>query len=675
MAYQGRPARGTGWLAILLTGWAVAAPAAAQEEAAAPVTDLDELVVTVGRQELLQSETPAPVSVIDRDAIERRQARSIDDLLRDAPGVTISGGPRRAALMPTIRGLTDGRVVVRIDGARQNMQIRHRGQTFLDPSLLQRVEVLRGPASTLFGSGAIGGVVDFRTLDAGQFLDEGERFGGRLMTGYQSNADETIGSLSLAGRQGDFGLLGGITRSRSDDFEDGNGDTEPFSGNDLVSGLVKGSWTPAGPSRLSVTYLDYYDDSDSRTTADRPRGDAVRRLTRQRTASLQYGFRPAGSALWDLAATLYRTDLSLDGRTLETGDRSLSELATTGLDLFNNSRASALGVDHLLTYGIELYRDEQTGRENGVPDPGFASSEQNTVGAFVQDRLLLTDRATLTLGVRFDYIEQEADREGEETSRFDEWSPQATFSYQLLGGLSAYASYAEAFRAPNLRELFVAGEHFPGNTYLPNPDLQPERAHNKEVGLNYLRRGIWTGGDRLRGSVSLYQNDIEDFLEQIVRGGSATGGLANTTRFENTEDARLRGAEIELRYDHPAFYAAIIGSLLRGDDEGEDEPLEGMPADSLTVIAAVTPPGRGLETGVRVEMVARQDRLPPTTDPDAAGPAPGYAVTDLFLRAPIAGGLDLELRMDNVFDRTYRRATNLINSPGRNLRAQIAYRF
>ena len=161
MAYQGRPARGTGWLAALLTGWAVATPVAAQDEAAAPVTDLDELVVTVGRQELLQSETPAPVSVIDRDAIERRQARSIDDLLRDAPGVTISGGPRRAALMPTIRGLTDGRVVVRIDGARQNMQIRHRGQTFLDPSLLQRVEVLRGPASTLFGS--TDGLISYRT--------------------------------------------------------------------------------------------------------------------------------------------------------------------------------------------------------------------------------------------------------------------------------------------------------------------------------------------------------------------------------------------------------------------------------------------------------------------------------------------------------------------------------
>jgi len=670
-----RPALGAIWATGMLCVATAAAQAdEARDAAQAQAEQLDDVVVTINRREQRLSEAVAPISVVDRQDIEQGQSRDLEDLFEGLPGVTISGGPRRDALMPTIRGLTDGRVVVRIDGARQNLQIRHRGQTFLDPNLLQRVEVLRGPASTLFGSGAIGGVVDFRTRDPGDLLGADQRFGGRAMVGYQSNADEGIGALTMAGRAGAFGVLGSIARSQADNFEDGDGQVEPFSASDTVSGLFKTTWRPEGPHRLTASYLDYADDSPSRVTADRPRGDAVRRLTRQRTGALQYAFAPEASALWNLDATLYLTDLSLDGREQESGDRNVSELRTTGLDVFNVSGLEVAGVRHQLTYGLELYRDEQLGRQNGEPDPGFASSEQNTVGLFLQDRMRLTEALALTLGARFDRIRQSAERSDTETSRFNEWSPQATLSYRLAQGLRAYVSYAEAFRAPNLRELFVAGEHFPGNTYLPNPDLRPERARNKEVGLNWLRYRIWTPDDQLRAQLSLFQNDIDDFLEQVVRG-DGDANLSNTTRFENVEDARLRGVELSLRYDHRLFMLGLTGSLLRGDDEGADEPLEGIPADQLRVSAAWKWPAQRLEAGARVDLVARQDRLPPTTDPDAPGPAPGYVDTALFLSAALSPTLRLEVAMDNVFDRRYRRATNLVNDPGRNLKVQLGYRF
>lgn len=661
--------RAIGFLCVAVSGGA-----AADDAASAGAQALGDVVVTINRGEQLQSEAVTPISVVDRERIEQSQARDIEDLFEGIPGVTITGGPRRDALMPTIRGLTDGRVVVRIDGARQNLQIRHRGQTFLDPNLLQRVEVLRGPASTLFGSGAIGGVVDFRTLDPEQLLAADARFGGRAMLGYQSNADEGVGALTLAGRAGDVGVLGSIARSQADDFEDGGGKVEPFSASDTVSGLFKATWRPQGAHRLTTSYLDYADDSPSRVTADRPRGDVVRRLTRQRTSALQYAYAPLASRVWDLDATLYLTDLSLDGRERVSGDRNVSELRTTGLDVFNVSLLDLAGLRHQLTYGVELYRDEQLGRENGTPDPGFAGSEQNTIGVFLQDRLLLSDTLALTLGARFDRIRQSAERTGTEVSRFNEWSPQATLSYEIVRGLRAYASYAEAFRAPNLRELFVAGEHFPGNTYLPNPELRPERARNKEVGLNWLRQRLLSGDDRLRAQLSVFQNDIDDFLEQVVRGDGA-GNLSNTTRFENVEDARLRGIELSLDYDHPLFVLGLVGSLLRGDDEGMDEPLEGIPADRLRFFGAWKWPAKQLEAGARVDLVARQDRLPPTTDPDAPGPAPGYVETDIFLSAALHSDVRLELAMDNVFDRRFRQATNLINSPGRNLRVQLGYRF
>ena len=162
--------------------------------------------------------------------------------------------------------------------------------------------------------------------------------------------------------------------------------------------------------------------------------------------------------------------------------------------------------------------------------------------------------------------------------------------------------------------------------------------------------------------------------EQVVRGDGADS-LSNTTRFENVEDARLRGVEVSVRYDQSRFYLGLNGSLLRGDDEGADEPLEGMPADFVRLYGAWKWPSQALEAGMRLDLVARQDRLPPTTDPDAPGPAPGYAETDLFLSAALHPALQLELAMDNVFDRRFRQATNLINNPGRNLRVQLAYRF
>jgi hemoglobin/transferrin/lactoferrin receptor protein len=646
--------------------------------------ELAPIIVRAGRLIQLQDQPTAPISVLDRNDIELRQARGLDDLLSELPGVAVSGGPRRDGLMPVIRGLSDGRVVVRLDGARQNFQRNHRSQTYLDPSLLQQVEVLRGPASTLFGSGAIGGVVDFRTIDVLDFLGPEADFGGRLSLGYQSNADEGSGALTLAGRHGDFGLLGSLSRSRSEDFVDGDGNAEPFSGSDSLSGVLKANWQLSDYGLLTASYLDFEDSSNTHSTSDRafdpnrlpPR--SVDRRSRQKTASLRYTYRPAPGGLLDLDATVYRTDLSQRDRPLDPAvPMTESELVTTGIDVFNNSYVEWLGLHQILTYGIEVYRDDQAGFSAGAPDRGFSDSEQDTIGVFIQNRLLLSDRLDLTAGLRFDRITQkEQSDQGRERSRFNELSPQLTLSYRLLDGLAAYASYAEAFRVPNLRERFIGGTHFGNNQFLPNPGLEPEKARNKELGLTYSRPGMFVEDDRLRGQISIYQNDIDNFIEQIVRRADFPDPtLADTTRFENVGEARLRGIEADLRYDHRAFYIGLVGNLLRGDDRSDDRPLEGMPADSLSLRGAILMPERSMEIGSRLTAFKRQDRLPPTTDPDALGATAGYLVTDLFLSSEIARDLRLDLRLDNVFDRGFRQAPNLIPGRGRSLKAQLSYRF
>ena len=649
-------------------------PLAVAQPPAMAFTDLEPLMVTANRVPQAIEDTSAPVSVVGREELDRRQARDLSDVLKDIPGATVADGPRRDALTPSIRGLSDGRVVVRIDGARQNFQLNHRGQTYIDPSLISRAEVRRGPASTLFGSGAIGGVVNFTTLDARDLLDGEVGTSGQISAGYDSVNQESRLSTTLAAAGDSTDILGSVTRSRSDDYRDGDGERIEFSGSDIGSGLIRFGWTPDDHSRLTLGYLGFEDDSESRITADRPSGDEVNRRTRQQTLTLGYQSDPA-SPMQDLDATLYLNDLDQVEENQENGTTTKNNLETLGIDVFNTSRFDTGGVYHQLTYGMEAYRDRQQGRENGSERLGFADARQDTVGVFVQDQLMLTERIDLTLGARYDRIRQQAERDGVDRVDYYAFSPQATAVYQLGRGFGVFASYAEAFRAPGLRELYVGGEHFPGNEYIPNPDLKAEEAANKEVGVTYFNRGVLASNDRLRSQLSLFQNDIDDFIQQLVRGDDAPRGLENTTRFENVARARLRGAEFEVTYEHPDHRVNIAMTHLRGDDLSADQPLEGIAGDELSVTYARLLSERNLEAGVRGQLVAGQDRLPETTDPDAPEPTHGYGLADVFVTWTPVASLKASLRLDNLFDRTYRRGNALVNSPGRSLRLSGEYRF
>jgi hemoglobin/transferrin/lactoferrin receptor protein len=655
-----------GIIALVLLAGLGSTPTSAEPEERP--SRLEPLTVTAGRVPQLENQVMTPVSVMDRDRIEQLQARNIDDMLRMLPGVTTQGGPRPEAMMPNIRGLGDNRVVTRLDGARQNLLLDHRGQVFLDPMMLDRVEVLRGPGSTLYGHGAIGGVVNFHTLDAADFLRPDQKFGGRVMGGYMVNGNQRFGAANLAGQVGDFGLMGSFTRRRANNFTDGNGETVPLTNYDMQSGFLKGSWRPTEDQRVTFSYLDFEDDSPSLLTADRPTGDRIRRNTRSQTATVNYHYTPVDNLAIDLHTTFYWTKTVLDERFLDVAGAQQNELSTVGMDAFNTSRFSIAGTEHTMTYGVELFQDEQIGTENGQPRPGFANSTQRTMGVFFSDRIDVTDRLAFTAGIRYDNVGQEADNPEFEDNSLSSLNPQISGSYRLFGGLNAYASYAEAFRAPGLRELFIGGPHFPGNEYIPNPNLKPEKAHNIEVGLNYFQGGLFTDQDRLKGTLNIFQNNIDDFIDQVVRD--------TTTRFENVVEARIEGIEAELRYDHPWYYLMAVGSVLRGDDLRRGEPLQSIPADEIIVEGAWRWSGEGLGrwlSGARVNAVREQERVPER--PHTIDSTPSYIVYDLFLTWLWKDQVRLDLGIDNLTNETYRPHLMTINQRGRNFKAQLSYRF
>jgi hemoglobin/transferrin/lactoferrin receptor protein len=233
------------------------------------------------------------------------------------------------------------------------------------------------------------------------------------------------------------------------------------------------------------------------------------------------------------------------------------------------------------------------------------------------------------------------------------------------------ASFNEAFRAPALRELFIGGQHFPGNRYVPNPDLQPESATSYELGLRYSRKGLLTGADRLRGRVALFRNDIDDFIEQRVRGANAPTPLADTTRFDNVGEARIDGLELELDWRIADYRVHLFAARLRGDDRELGIPLESIPGDEVGL--RIERSVRSLFVGGQIVHTAEQDRLFVT--PFGAQPTPAHTRLDLFTTWQATPALRINARIDNLTDTTYRRHLTLINQPGRSIKLQAAYVF
>lgn len=649
---------------------------AAAQEAAEPVM-LEQMTVTATRTERPVTDVPASVTVIDREELERRQPATIDDMLRGIPGVDMSGGPRAMAAEPNIRGLSGERVQVRIDGARQNFSSGHKGRVFLDPALIGRVDVLRGPGSALYGSGAIGGVIEFTTPSADWFLDPGQTFGGEIGTGYHSNGDLWFGSLTGAARAGDSAdILGSVVYRRSNDLEDGHGVEIPLSGDEIVSGLVKGTWRPLEFHEVTASYLVFNDDNRLPTAANTDSTDNIAdRETRQQTGSVNYASRDPSNPWIDFDATLYMNSVDIREVLVAGGRTDDTELTTYGIDAANTTRFAFGGsVENALTYGVEYYRDSQEGRRDGAPRPQYPESDQDVVGLFIQDEITFFDRFTLIPGLRYDRFDRSA--AGEESASDSAVSPKITAAVDVLDGVTAYATYAEAFRAPSLTELYGSGLHFaipgpfgpPDNFFQPNPDLEPESSENKEIGITLDRDDVLREGDRLTARAAYFRNDVEDFIDMDV---DIMGG---TTTKVNVQEAQIEGFELEVGYDTGTWFGSLGYAHIRGDDLIKDEPLATIPADQVTLMVGHRFIEWDVEAGYRLIAARAQDRVP-AGDRETGG----YATHDIFVSwQPDEGRLEgarFNFAVENIFDKGYRRNLSQLNDPGRTIKLAVSYQF
>jgi hemoglobin/transferrin/lactoferrin receptor protein len=656
----GRRRAGLGGLtALLLSG--VALSALAQE------TGLETIVVTSTRTGEDPYETLSPSTGIGRDRIGLEvQGGSVADIVTLVPGLTTQTTAADPGTGINVRGMQDfGRVNVMIDGARQNFQKNGHdanGTFYTDTEMLSKVDVTRGPSSAIYGSGAIGGVVNLGTITADDLLLDDEQMAARLKTAYHYNGDGPLVHGEAAFRPHEsLDFLAAGTWKKLGDYESGDG-VRVDAGQNLLSGLAKVRFRPAEGHEATLSAMRVFKTWDADGTRETD-------VTAD-TLSAGYRFTPPDPPFWDLSAKVYRTHT--DYRQLEltgagAGTRQSFEIGTTGVDVFNTSRFDTGAVGHELTYGADFFRDRvDTSDPTGTSDDLTPSGERVAWGAFIRDRVSLDGWLEVIGALRYDAFTIENDVISGKGARL---SPKITVGITPWEPVTFYGTYAEGYRAPALTEMLIDGLHPPPvgfGRFFPNPALRPEIARTFEGGVNLRFDDALLEGDRLQIKAGVFRNDVDDYIDQVFIMFPLPGGY----QYQNVAKARVEGVELEAAYDSGLFFGGISAHLLKGVNLITGEPLQKVPPHRLVATVGFRAFEERLTVGARVTAVAEKKEAQQL---GFVGDA--YEVVDLFARWKINERATADLALNNILDREHTQYLNGSPSPGFNGRLSMTFDF
>jgi hemoglobin/transferrin/lactoferrin receptor protein len=656
--------------------------------------------------------TPATVTVIEREDLERTLARDIRDALRYEPGVSVENGPARFGLGNiAIRGLDGNRVQMLHDGVRLPDGFRigsfsNASRNPFDVGMLARIEILRGPGSALYGSDALAGVVSMTTLDPRDLLRREGAVAGFAGAGHGSADDSTHRAGALAARAGPVEMLVGA--SRSDGHERGNaGEVDAVGAARTVANpqdgfsaarLAKLVWPGAGGALWRATY----DHFERRVATD------VLSLNPQslRTVSLA-GDDRAERTRWSVDGVLRALGpidrlalLAYSQRSLTLQDTVEVRANTTAQCLsapgtvscrrearftFEQEEhgATAIGQTargaHQLVYGAEWSRaraDElRDGRQTNLatgavsnvvgtdafPTRDFPRSRVERLGAFVQDEWALPF-ATLIPALRYDRFEMRPEVDAIYATgnpgrtpvalTDDAWSPKLGALVPLGAGITLTLQAATGFRAPPYFDANVGVSNLPlGFSVIPNPDLKPEKSRGMEAGLRG-RHG------RLDWALTAYRSDYEDLIVSRAplpcpADPRCVPGAPLTFQSQNVTRARIEGIEARAEARIAAHWVARLGAAAaRGDDRTRGAPLNSVdPAKVVAGLAWETTAPRAMGAQLHVTHVARKTRI----DSAAATlfAAPAFTTIDLTGHLDVLPGLTVGAGVFNLLDRKH----------------------
>lgn len=688
-------------MACMSAAWAQETELDGADDPAVPFYTLPTMSVTATRNPTDAFEYPGMVTVIGRQELETYQASTPDDVLQFVPGVEFVGGPRRTGESPTIRGFSGPDVIILIDGARQNFNSGHNGNFYLDPSVLREIEVLRGPASSLYGSGGTGGVIEFRTINASDFLKPGETAGFVVGTGYQTVNREIMGTTTVFGMPLDgVDIVASLTGRSSGSIELGDGTKLDRTDDNIVSALFKTTFELTPEQELGASVLHFQNDAEEPSNGQGAGGTSLVDKTLESTnISLAYAYDPVDTDLVDLDVLAYYTYLSADEVRLDSngagnvGDLLTREVDTFGLRLDNRSRFDLWSQDALtLTYGTEAYQDTQNGTAGGGARDGVPDAQSDFGGIFMQGEFAFENpfgfvpgRVMLLPGVRWDQYVSSSSIAAD--NKDDHLSPRLGMSYMPTDWLMVFGNYAEAFRAPSFDELYLNGVHFRipvgagvTNRFISNPDLAAQTTTTTEFGFGLNFRDVLEEDDVFEFKASRAFIDGSNFIDlQVVQpelfvgcNPFIPGNCDGATQSVNVPDARLWSTEAEAAYENDRLRLTTGFSSINGKDQATGNRLGSLAPDQLTLGVAVKVHEMDSVVGWRALGAWRFDKVDSVADE-----RDGYVVHDVYMSwqpsDELLGGLRVDLGIDNVFDKAYSRVFTNSLEAGRNYKAGVSY--
>jgi hemoglobin/transferrin/lactoferrin receptor protein len=676
--------------------------ALAQNVNAGNITLLERLVIGAGAPKVA-IKTPQAVTVVNQDDIDAKQAATTGELFASVPGVAIVGSQRQFGEAFNIRGIgttensSDGsRIVINVDGAPKFNQQYRMGSFFSDPELYKQVEVLRGPSSsTLYGAGAIGGVINFTTKDASDFIKDGETGALRLKASYDSNGAGTLTSAVLAQQVTDtFEVLAAGNWRRRDTIDLANGKALDGSAFDTLSGLVKGTahFGDNDEQMLSLSYQRWFSEAKDQAYAQTGTSSMfgiIDRTVVDQTAVLRWE-NPATDNPWvDLKVNLSYSEttndqtnnrLKLGGpRTVigtpfpgfgsVTADNSLGVLLDTRysyktwqLTAENTVEWIGDGFENYLTAGFSASTQDRmaTRPQTTVPLPAHPQGTENKLGIFAQNEFIWDEKLTLIAGARgdFHWVNSTTGARDIEGSAF---SPKIAAQYQLTDNIGVLASYAHTERMPTIDELYSVS---PVKTASLN--LKKESADTFEGGFSLSGYDLLTAGDSAALKTTAFYSDLTDLITSNTGSG--------VPYYSNVGKARIYGVEVEASYDSELLYASLAYGLTIGDNLVTNVPLNTVAQSKVALTMGVRNVEHDLDFGARVTL-ADKGRHVNTGE----GTADAYATADLFASwkpdtGPLAG-TEFQAGIDNVFNSDFRQNLSTDRSSGRTFKISVAKQF
>ncbi|MBA29365.1 MAG: ligand-gated channel [Hyphomonadaceae bacterium] len=640
------------------------APASAQETAESETGEfLGTLTLGESKRDV-QTDTATPVTVVDQEEIEDRQAGTIAELIDSVPGVSLVNGSTPIGSGINIRGFgangtygTDQKVAIQVDGASVGSEELYRigSQLFTDPYLYKSVEVIRGTVGSFeYGSGIIGGVVRLETIDASDLTDGETGLAFRQTLGGATNMDGFNSSSTLAIQPTEnLELLANYSWREQHNQEDGGDNVIENSEFELPSYLLKARYT-VGDHSLRASYTNSETSErdkpyDSFGTTGGSFGN-VDRDTKSETVSLAYNFNPVSNDFVNLDAIYSYASQEIDQECV-VGSGPFGCFATVDADhryettkftVKNTAYIETGALVQNLRTGIDFIQKE---RLDASSAPG---GEDNRIALFAVDQIDFLDGWTFAPAIRFETSEIEGTLDDGSTASYDNDALMggASLRYQFESGIALFGSYAYTESLPILDDL-------ENEIYM----TQPEIGKTYEFGASYDRIGVFGQDDTLSMKANYYHTDQED-----------------NTSYSGVDSIELQGLELEGSYARrDGYYVDVNANIVDAEQTRTDNSVTdwtNAPANTVRLTL-----GKRLSrlADLSSEFVAADeaDRNGTTT--------PGFVTANL--RATITPqegvlkGTSFRFGLENLFDHTYTPLLSTRPAAGRNIKFTVAKAF